>query len=97
MVRLSSLLMVLEPRSSVVLSKEIQDPLSGNLDSTLRMPDSGYWIPDSVPLELETRVARCNHQWNSGFHKHKISRTPLHGATFRLHAAAASAYMRQYR
>ena len=57
MVRLSSLLMVLEPRSSVALSKEIQDPLSWNLDSTLRTPDSGYWIPDSVPLELETRVA----------------------------------------
>ena len=42
--------MVLEPCSSVALSKEIQDPLSGNLDSTLR-------IPDSVPLELGARVA----------------------------------------
>ena len=57
MVRLSSLLMVLEPCSSVALSKEIQDPLSWNLDSTLRIPDSRYWIPDSVPLELGARVA----------------------------------------
>ena len=57
MVRLSSLLMVLEPCSSVALGKEIQDPLSWNLESTLRIPDSRYWIPDSVPLELGARVA----------------------------------------
>ena len=49
--------MVLEPCSSVALSKEIQDPLSWNLDSTRWIPNFRYWIPDSVPLELGTRVA----------------------------------------
>ena len=49
--------MLLEPCSSVALSKERKDPLSWNLDSTRWIPDFRYWISDSVPLELGTRVA----------------------------------------
>ena len=48
--------MVLEPLSSVALSKEMRDPLSWNMDSTRWIPDFMYWIPDSVPLEPGTRV-----------------------------------------